>query len=92
MAPGTVEYEDQSRVSPPRRERIYLDSPQKFVREGIVQIGPKAEFFVFVDGDYLGALLSEHFGVGAETGYTSLGRLRVTVERLEEPDASAPGA
>jgi hypothetical protein len=70
---------------------IYVDSPEKFLREGIVEVGPKAEFFVFVDGEYLGALLSEHFGVGAETGYTSLGRLRVTVERLEEPDASAPG-
>ena len=68
-----------------------MASPQKFVREGTVEIGPKAEFFVFVDGEYLGAMLGEHFGVGAETGYTSLGRLRVTVERLEEPDASAPG-
>lgn len=68
-----------------------MDSPQKFVREGLVEVGPKAQFFVFVDGEYLGEMLSEHFGVGAETGYTSLGRLRVTVERLEEPAASAPG-
>lgn len=68
-----------------------MDSPQKFVREGIVEVGPKAQFFVFVDGDYLGELLSDHFGVDAETGYTSLGRLRFTVERLEEPDAPAPG-
>ena len=68
-----------------------MGSPQKFVREGIVEVGPKAQFFVFVDGDYLGALLSEHFGVSAETGYTPLGRLRITVERLEEPDGSAPG-
>ena len=69
---------------------IYVDSPQTFVREGIVEVGPKEQFFVFVDGEYLGAMLSDHFGVGTETGYTSLGRLRFTVERLEEPDASAP--
>lgn len=69
-----------------------MDSSEKFVREGNVEVGPKADFFVFVDGEYLGTLLSEHFGVGAEPGYTSLGRLRVTVERLEEPDSSAPGA
>ena len=66
-----------------------MDSPQRFVREGVVEVGPKAEFFVFVDGEYLGALLSDHFGVGSETGYSSLGRLRVTVERIEGPDASA---
>ena len=40
-------------------------------------------------GGRAGALLSDHFGVGSETGYSSLGRLRVTVERIEEPDASA---
>lgn len=56
-----------------------MDSPQTFVTEGLVEVGPKEQFFVFVDGEYLGAMLSEHFGVGAETGYTSLGRLRVTV-------------
>ena len=70
---------------------IELDSPQKFVGEGEVEIDPKAEFFVFVDGEYLGALLSEHFGAGAETGYTSLGRMRVTVEPIEDPGAPAPG-
>lgn len=68
-----------------------MDSPQTFLTEGLVEVGPKEQFFVFVDGEYLGAMLSEHFGVGAETGYTSLGRLRVTVERLEEADAAAPG-
>ena len=70
---------------------IELDSPQKFVREGIVEIGPKAEFFVFVDGEYLGALLSEHLGADAEIGYTSLGRMRVTVQPLEDPGAPASG-
>lgn len=60
---------------------------ERFVREGIVELGPKEDFFTFVDGEYLGKLLRTHFGVDAEPGYTSLGRLRVTVERLEEPAA-----
>lgn len=66
-----------------------MEPSEKFVREGIVEVGPKAEFFVFVDGEYLGTMLSEHFGLGAEPGYTSLGRLRITVEQLEEP--ATPG-
>jgi hypothetical protein len=40
---------------------------------------------VFIDGEYLGKLLSEHFGILEERGYTDLGRVRVTVERLEAP-------
>jgi len=37
---------------------------------------------LFVDGEYLGKLLRTHFGVDAQPGYTSLGRLRVTVETV----------
>jgi hypothetical protein len=61
-----------------------LDSPEKFVREGIVDLGPKEDSFTFVDGEYLGKLPRTHFGVDAEPGYTSPGRLRVTVERVEK--------
>ena len=61
---------------------------EKFVAEGSVELGPKEDFFVFVDGEYLGKLLRTHFGIGPEPGYTSLGRLRVTVERIEEPATS----
>ena len=50
-----------------------------------MELGPKENFFTFVDGEYLGKLLRTHFGVDAEPGYTSLGRLRVTVERLGGP-------
>ena len=53
-----------------------------------MELGPKEDFFVFVDGEYLGKLLRTHFGIGPEPGYTSLGRLRVTVERIEEPATS----
>ncbi len=66
-----------------------MDRSEKFVTEGSVELGPKEDFFLFVDGIYLGSLLRTHFGVDAETGYTPLGRLRVTVERV---DGSAPEA
>jgi hypothetical protein len=36
-------------------------------------------------GDYLGKQIVEHFRVPEEKGYTDLGRVRVTVERLEGP-------
>ena len=56
-----------------------MDSSEKFVAEGQAELGPKEDFFLFINGEYLGTLLRTHFGVDAETGYTSLGRLRVTV-------------
>ena len=65
-----------------------MDPSEKFVAEGVVEVGPKEDYFAFVDGEYLGALLRRHFGVGSERGYTSLGRMRVTVERIEDPDPS----
>ena len=56
----------------------------EFVAEGKMEIGPSEKFFVFLDGVHLGDLLQQHFGVLEERGYTDLGRMRVTVERLEE--------
>lgn len=66
-----------------------MDSSEKFVAEGWVELGPKEDFFIFVDGEHLGMLLRKHFGVEAEPGYTPLGRLRVTAERADEPGMSA---
>jgi hypothetical protein len=40
-----------------------------------------------VDGEQLGKLILKHFGVPAELGYTDVGRVRVTVEMLEVPQA-----
>ncbi len=57
-----------------------------------MELGPKEDFFVFLDGEHLGTMLRRHFGVEAETGYTTLGRLRITAERVdgpEEPGGSA---
>jgi len=58
-----------------------------FVAEGKLEVGPSERFFVFLDGDYLGQRLAEHFGIPEERGYTNFGHVRVTVERLEEPEA-----
>ena len=65
-----------------------MDPSEKFVLEGSVELGPKEDFFIFVDGEHLGTLLRKHFGVEAETGYTALGQLRITVERVD--GAAAP--
>ena len=49
-----------------------------------MQIGPSGQFFLFLDGEHLGHLLMKNFGLPEERSYTDLGRVRVTVERLEE--------
>ena len=59
----------------------------KFVAEGKLQIGPKEEFFTFLDGEHLGKLPVRYFGLAGESGYCDLGRVRITVERLEEGEA-----
>lgn len=56
----------------------------EFVMEGQMQVGPGDKYFVFLDGDYLGSLLIDHFGLPKERDYTDVGRVRVTVEKLEE--------
>ena len=55
-----------------------------FVAEGKMEVGPKEEFFVFLKGQHLGKLLVDYFRLPGEHGYCDLGRVRVTVERLEE--------
>lgn len=57
---------------------------EDFVMEGKMEIGPSEKYFAFLDGEYLGKLLVEHFGLPEERGYTDLGRVRLTVERLGE--------
>jgi hypothetical protein len=56
----------------------------EFVAEGSLEIGPSAQYFVFLDGEYLGQRVVDHFGLPEERGYTRLGRVRITVERLKE--------
>jgi len=55
----------------------------EFVAEGHMQLGPTEYYFLFLDGEYLGKLVSEHFGIPEERGYNDIGRVRVTVEMLK---------
>jgi hypothetical protein len=57
----------------------------EFVAEGRMEVGPAEHYFTFLDGEYVGRLLLRHFGLPEERNYSDLGRVRVTVERLEEP-------
>lgn len=72
-----------------RSKGLRMEQAQKnFVTEGLVQIGPRADFFVFMDGEQLGKVFAQHSGVEPKQGeYTPLGRARVTVEWLEESPA-----
>jgi hypothetical protein len=57
--------------------------------EGVVEVGPRADFFVFLDGEQLGRILSQRSRVTSVPGeYTPLGRARITVEWLEDDEAT----
>jgi hypothetical protein len=58
-----------------------------FSIEGTVQVGPRADYFLFLDGEQMGKLFSEYSGIKPVTGeYTRLGRARITVEWLEDDE------
>ena len=60
-----------------------------FSVEGIVEVGPQADFFMFLDGEQIGKLFSQRSGV--ETNpyeYTRLGRVQITAEWLEDDEAT----
>ena len=57
-----------------------------FVAEGKLELGPSVQYFLFLDGEYLGKRLLDHFGRPAEAGYTDFGRVRIIVEHLDEPE------
>lgn len=61
-----------------------MERSERFVVEGRMQIGPTERFFTFVDGEILRELLVNHFRLPREPIYTDVGRVRVTVEMLEE--------
>ncbi len=70
---------------PERSKGLRVEKTKEtFVAEGQMQIGPTEKFFVFLDGDYLGQRLVRHFGLPEERDFSDVGRVRVTVERLEE--------
>ena len=64
-----------------------MERRRTFVAEGLLQLGPRADYFIFFDGDFLGRVLAQHIGVESLPGvYTRLGRARVTMEWLEDDE------
>ena len=62
-----------------------MEERARFVGEGTLEVGPRKDYFVFLDGEHLGSLLVRHFGITTEQeSYDPVGRVRITVERLEE--------
>ena len=60
-----------------------------FVAEGMIEVGPRANYFAFVDGEFLGGLLCHYAGVKPrENEYTKLGQARITVEWLEDDEVT----
>ena len=63
-----------------------MEQRRDFSVEGLVEVGPRADYFAFLDGEQLGKVLTQRSGVEPVSGeYTRLGRARITVEWLEEP-------
>jgi hypothetical protein len=46
----------------------------EFVTEGKMEIGPKGQYFTFLDDDRVGRLVLKHFGLREELGHGDLGR------------------
>ncbi len=63
-----------------------MEQRRDFSIEGAVEVGPRADYFVFLDGEQLGKVIAQRSGVKPVSGeYTRLGRARITMEWLEEP-------
>ncbi len=70
-------------------EEMRMKQKRDFSIEGLVELGPRADYFAFLDGEFIGRLLTQHAGVEPKEGeYTRLGRVRLTVEWLEEDKAT----
>ena len=62
---------------------------KNFVVEGLVEVGPRSDLLLFVDAEQIGYLFLQHSGVvPKENEYTPLGRVRVSVEWLEDDEWS----
>lgn len=60
---------------------------KNFVVEGLVEIGPRTDFLLFVDAEQIGYLFLQHSGEKPKQNeYTPLGRARVSVEWLEDDE------
>jgi hypothetical protein len=66
-----------------------MEQRRDFSVEGVVEIGPRADYFLFLDGEQLGKVFSQRSGVRPESGaYTWLGRARIIVEWLEDDEVT----
>jgi hypothetical protein len=66
-----------------------MELRRDFSTEGVVEIGPRADYFLFLDGEQMGRVFSHQAGVQPVPGeYTRLGRARITVEWLEDDEAT----
>jgi hypothetical protein len=66
-----------------------MEQKRDFSLEGVVEVGPRADFFLFLDGEQMGQLFSQYAGIRPVSGeYTRLGRARITVEWLEDDEAT----
>jgi hypothetical protein len=55
------------------------------VVEGLVEVGPRTDFLLFVDGERIGYLFLQHSGTEPKQNeYTPLGRARISVEWLDD--------
>jgi hypothetical protein len=69
--------------------RLMRRARRDFVAEGLIEVGPGAEYFAFFDGEMLGKVFSQYAGAEPTSGeYTKLGRARITVEWLEDDEAT----
>ncbi len=66
-----------------------MEQRRDFSVEGVVEVGPRADYFVFLDGKQLGKIFSQRLGERPESGEcTRPGRARITVEWLEDDEAT----
>ena len=61
-----------------------MEKGEAYVVEGRLEIGPEELPLVFVDGEELGGLLLRRFPNSFDGAYHRIGRVRVSVEWLEE--------
>lgn len=64
-----------------------MDRRRDFSIEGVVEVGPRADYFAFLDGEQIGKVFTQRSGVTPVSGeYTRLGRARITVEWLADDE------
>jgi hypothetical protein len=63
---------------------VRVEEKEAYVVEGRLEIGPEELPLIFVEGEELGGLLLGRFPSSFDGSYYRFGRVRVTVERLEE--------